>query len=55
MILQLILALIRGILKLIAVPFLWIWWLISWVFVILATPFVLLIELIISIKRGDWK
>ena len=55
MIFQVLTAFIKRILKILAVPFLWIWWLISWLVVIMIAPFVLIVELILSFKRGDWK
>lgn len=42
-------------LKLIATPFLFLWMLFSWTSVILIAPIALLVELIKSIKRGEWK
>ena len=55
MIFQVLTALIKRILKTLAIPFLWIWWLISWIAVLIIAPFVLIVELALSFKRGDWK
>ena len=55
MIFKVLIALIKRILKILAIPFLWIWWLISWIAVLIVAPFVLIVELVLSFKRGDWK
>lgn len=55
MIFQVLLVFIRRILKILSIPFLWIWWLVSWLTVVVIAPFVLIVELILSFKRGDWK
>lgn len=55
MIISILAAIIRRILKLIATPFLLLWAVVSWVFVLLITPIVLVIEFIKSFIRGDWK
>lgn len=55
MIFKVLIALIKRILKTLAIPFLWIWWLISWIAVLIIAPFVLIVELALSFKRGDWK
>ena len=55
MIFQVLTALIKRIFKILVIPFLWIWWLISWITVLIIAPFVLVVELALSFKRGDWK
>ena len=46
---------ILKILKFISIPFLIVWYIISWVLVILVAPIVLVIEFVRSFIRGDWK
>lgn len=41
--------------KFATVPFLYLWAIIRWVLIILIAPIILMVELIKSIKRGDWK
>lgn len=48
-------AIIKKILKYISTPFLYVWFILKWIYIILFAAGALIVMLIVSVLKGDWR